>query len=179
MNVKTMRRMINVDYRPERGVSQAQVLTNATNYEKILDLLSADSATAVGLSPTQGRSFGSFFIAATAPKEFWITSDSHFAAEWARKILGPQLGDVTIIDQTHGRSLFSLTGSDSDEVLHKGSSLVTPTAGQTVNFAALTSIDHMPVLVMRGEQHPGYRLSVSRSYTHSFVDWLDRATAIN
>ncbi|MGI9384453.1 MAG: sarcosine oxidase subunit gamma [Methyloligellaceae bacterium] len=110
-------------------------------------------------------------LCATGPLELWALSEFQDEA----RLLGT-LGEVVkdaacLYGQSHGRSVLRLSGPMAANVLAKGCPLdlhprVFPTPG-----AGHTSIEKIPVLVVKRDDAPTFDLAVARSYAQSFLDW--------
>lgn len=111
-------------------------------------------------------------LCATGPLELWALSETLDEAGLI-DALAAAVGDAaSLTGQSCGRAVVRLSGPRAPDVLAKGCPIdfhprVFPTPG-----SSHTSIEKMPVLVVKRDDRPSFDLAVARSYAGSFVRWL-------
>lgn len=114
-------------------------------------------------------------LCATGPLELWALSETQSEAALLG-ILGDAAKEAAYLyGQSHGRVVLRLSGARAPDVLAKGCPLDLHPSAFPAPGAGHTSIEKMPVLVVKRDDGPTFDLAVGRSYARSFAHWLCEA----
>jgi methylglutamate dehydrogenase subunit D len=83
-----------------------------------------------------------------------------------------KVGDVaSVVDQSHGRVVFQITGEKARDILAKGTPVDLRDERFPVGKSAMTQIAHIGAHMTRVAEDT-YQISVFRGFSESFMDWL-------
>lgn len=106
------------------------------------------------------------------PRQWLVTSDvfkNDALTTELRRITG-NLASVS--DQSDGRALLRLSGSRVRDFLAKGLPIDLHPREFRKGHVAMSAIAHINVHIWQVDDEPTYELALSRSYAHSFWEWL-------
>jgi methylglutamate dehydrogenase subunit D len=108
----------------------------------------------------------------------WLAVAYPAPLEGIEAMLRPVLaGSASVVEQSHGRTIFRLRGSRVRETMVKGFAIdLDPRAFKT-NDTALTAVAHMNVHIWQSDDRPTFEVAVPRSFTLSFWHWLEASAA--
>jgi methylglutamate dehydrogenase subunit D len=87
-------------------------------------------------------------------------------------IVRKKVGEVaSVVDQSHGRVVFQISGEKARDILAKGTPVDLRDERFPVGKSALTQIAHIGAHLTRVAQD-SYQISVFRGFSESFMDWL-------
>jgi sarcosine oxidase subunit gamma len=108
----------------------------------------------------------------------WAGADQFFvmavgAADGeVEKLVRKKVGDVaSVVDQSHGRVVFQISGEKARDILAKGTPVDLRSERFPVGKSALTQIAHIGAHLTRVADN-AYQVSVFRGFSESFMDWL-------
>lgn len=156
------------------GRTAPLTLADESATAKIIVRASADSAAAAGLDVGFGasRQDGDVLICGQRPGEWVLLGTADAAAAMAA---GPDLtGHVSVIDHTHSRALFRLTGPRSTSLLEKVCSLDWSEAMTPDGAVVSASVAKVNCDLVRQDRDgaPGYLVACDRSFGQYLFDAL-------
>ena len=95
----------------------------------------------------------------------------------ARTLADASGGAVAVVDQSHGRAVLRLSGTDARDVLAKGCRLDLHPRAFSAGSAATTTIDHITVTIVQIDAAPTYDLVLPANFAEAFLDWLRMSAA--
>jgi methylglutamate dehydrogenase subunit D len=131
----------------------------------------------VDLPATPRREVGQKIAFVWLGPDQWLASQHPAPQGGMEALLAPLAGLASLIDQSHGRTLFALTGSRVRDALAKGVPIDLHPRAFKPGDAAATLVAHIPVLVWQVDDRPSYEFAVARSLAQSFWQWLAAAAA--
>jgi methylglutamate dehydrogenase subunit D len=84
---------------------------------------------------------------------------------------------ASIVDQSHARTLWHVTGPRVRDALAKGISIDLHPRGFGTGDVAITAVGHVGVHLWQIDDTPAYEMAVARSLTISFWHWLAASAA--
>ena len=88
------------------------------------------------------------------------------------KAVRKKIGDLaSVVDQSHGRVVFQISGERARDILAKGTPVDLRDERFPIGKSALTQIAHIGAHLTRVAQD-AYQVSVFRGFSESFMDWL-------
>jgi methylglutamate dehydrogenase subunit D len=108
----------------------------------------------------------------------WAGADQFFVMAVGRpdgeveNIVRQKVGDVaSVVDQSHGRVVFQISGEKARDILAKGTPVDLRNERFPIGKSALTQIAHIGAHLTRVAKDT-YQVSVFRGFSESFMDWL-------
>jgi sarcosine oxidase subunit gamma len=92
-------------------------------------------------------------------------------------LLQPLAGLASLVEVSHGRALYALTGARVRDALAKGVPIDLHARAFRPGDAASTLVAHIPVNLWQIDDRPSYEFAIARSLAQSFWQWLTAAAA--
>ncbi|MBO0741145.1 MAG: hypothetical protein J2P51_06945 [Hyphomicrobiaceae bacterium] len=105
----------------------------------------------------------------------WLASQHPAPKDGMEALLAPLADLASLVDQSHGRTLFALSGSCVREALGKGVAIDLHPRAFRPGDAASTLVAHIPVHLWQVDDRPSYEFAIARSLAQSFWHWLTAA----
>lgn len=86
---------------------------------------------------------------------------------------------ASVTDQSAAYTILRLTGGECRRLLQRGLALDLHQNSFTVHSAAITQIAHVGVIVWQVDAAPTFDLAIPRSYTSSFLVWLNNEISLS
>lgn len=155
----------------ERRVALVQVQTRKNQDAAT----SAAISSALGLDlpgPGQASSAGEHSAVWIAPGSWLVASRLGAPGELARSITAAVGDHASVTDQTFGKAVLRLSGSQARDVLSKGCRVDLHPRVFGPGRAAVTSIAHIGCVVVQVDDAPAFDLIVPSTLAQSFFEWL-------
>jgi sarcosine oxidase subunit gamma len=136
-------------------------------------------STHIGLAPPNGPRAvwaGKRTILGTGPGT-WLLLEEEAPADFADVLQKELAGLASVADQSSAYNVHRLTGADARRLLQRGAAIDFHPDGFGPGAAASTLIAHIGVMLWQVDDRPTYDIAMFRSYTESFIHWLDEACA--
>jgi heterotetrameric sarcosine oxidase gamma subunit len=102
----------------------------------------------------------------------WAGSDQYYVKGVEAAVLKKKLGDsASVIDQSHGRVTFRISGPKSRALLAKGTPVDLHPSEFPIGKSTVTQMAHVGVHLTRTGKDD-FELSVFRGFSESFWEWL-------
>lgn len=107
----------------------------------------------------------------------WLAHETAAPADWLEQLQSRLTDLASVTDQGGAYRLFRIEGPGGRTLLQRGASIDLSDAAFPTATVALTVISHIDVIIRRLEETEVYELAVYRSYSESFLRWLNSALA--
>lgn len=107
----------------------------------------------------------------------WLAAQHPAPKDGMETLLAALAGLASLVEVSHGRTLFALTGSRVREALAKGVPIDLHASAFRPGHAASTLVAHIPVNLWQVDDRPSYEFAIARSLAQSFWQWLTAAAA--
>ena len=131
----------------------------------------------VDLPTTPRRAAGQEIAFVGVGPDQWLAARHPAPKDGMEALLAPLVGLASLVEMSHGRTLFALTGSRVREVLAKGVPIDLHASAFRPGDAASTLVAHIPVNLWQVDERPSYEFAIARSLAQSFWQWLTAAAA--
>lgn len=159
------------------GSSAKLTLRDESALTKVLVKADSDTAAAkqIAVPFGQSQSAGDVLVVGQRPDEWMIVGPA--AEVWAYANGVDRTGHVSVIDHTHSRDIFRITGEQATSMLEKvcgidWSDNMTPNGAVTSASVALTTCDIVRNDVGSGSADRSYLLAMDRSFGQYLFDAL-------
>jgi len=159
------------------GLGQYQIRARLGRYHSLAQRVASSYKRSKPLAPSEARIGAYGFIAATGPEEFWAMTTNRATGRTLAKLETFVADDASVFDQSHGRCVVRISGGRSADVLAKGIPLDLLSPALPPQWAAHTTLEHIPALILKREAVNTFDVSFARSYASSFTHWLSEAAA--
>jgi sarcosine oxidase subunit gamma len=137
----------------------------------------ARSAFGVALPDTPRRAVGRDMAFIWSGPEQWLAHIVPVPAVGMEAVLAPLAGAASLVDQSHGRTVFRVTGHRVRDALAKGLPIDLHPRAFGTGDAAVTSVAHIGVQLWQTDDAPTYEIAVARGFALSFWHWLEASAA--
>jgi methylglutamate dehydrogenase subunit D len=131
----------------------------------------------VDLPTTPRRATGQEIAFVWVGPDQWLALQHPAPKDGMEGLLAPLAGLASLVEVSHGRTLFALTGSRVREALAKGVPIDLHASAFGPGDAASTLVAHIPVNLWQVDDRPSYEFAIARSLAQSFWQWLTAAAA--
>lgn len=107
----------------------------------------------------------------------WLAHSADADAEWSGQVRQALAGLASVSDQSAAYRLFRIAGPQARTLLQRGAYIDLHDSAFAPGAVAITAIAHVDVVIRRLEDDEGYAVAVYRSFTASFLRWLDATRA--
>jgi len=107
----------------------------------------------------------------------WLAFCAGAHSDWCGDLAQRLAGLVSISEQTSAYRLFQIEGPGARTLLQRGVALDLDASAFPAGSAAHSVIAHVDVVICCLPDGESYHVAVYRSYTESFLRWLDAAVA--
>lgn len=166
---------INLVIQEQANVVQLQVIARKGQGASLSRWVSSFLGINKALTPLEGGQANDIHIYATGPQEYWVFSAKRNARK-VEKLIADELGDTaSLFDQSQGRFVLRINGSNAKGLLSKGSSLNLDEGTFPEIGGSHTTLEHIPALITQRTSPACFELSVPRSYAGSLLSWIAEA----
>lgn len=160
----------------ERRLSLVQVMTRKGREAE----LQAAIRNAFGLDlPAPQRAATS--AATTAiwiqPGMWMLSAPGHAEGAMARLVKEATGDAASIVDQTHGKTVLTLSGARARDVMAKGCRLDLHPRAFKPGHSAVTQVAHIGCMLRQIDDTPSYEMLVPSSFAETFFGWLTHSAA--
>lgn len=117
-----------------------------------------------------------FIVMGTGPGT-WLASGNDASSDWYSTLEDRLPGLASVTDQTGAYRLFRIEGPDARTLLQRGVYIDLDGTAFPTGAVAVTMIGHVDVIIRNLADGQSYDIAVYRSYTDSFLRWVDAAIA--
>lgn len=158
------------------GLGLATITARKGQREALLEAARAAFGVELPVLPRKIEGRGTAFIW-LGPDQWLARQDPAPAAGMEAALAAAFSGLAALVDQSHGRTVLSVTGPRIRDALAKGLPIdLHPRAFQP-GHAAVTAVAHVGVHLWQVDERPTYDLSVARGFAQSFWHWLEASSA--
>ena len=120
-----------------------------------------------------GRSFD---VIGTGPGT-WLVRGKSAASSWSGRLERQLAGLASVSDQTGTYRIFRIEGRNARTLLQRGASIDLDDGEFPSGSIAVTIMGHIDIIIRRLDAVDAYELAIFRSYSESFLRWLNLASA--
>lgn len=136
------------------------------------------AAYAIDLPSRPRRIAGDRIAFAWAGPDQWMAIAARETGRDLEKELEPIVsGLATVVDQSDGRALMSVSGEYARQVLMKGFQIDFAPPNFQLNDVAITHASHIGATIWQIDEAPTFEITMFRSFADSFADWIQHAAA--
>jgi len=155
--------LVQVMARKGRDADVQAAIRNAFGLELPAPLRAATSATTTAIWIQPGM---------------WMLSAAGHAEGAMARLVKEATGDAaSIVDQTHGKTVITLSGAKARDVMAKGCRLDLHVRAFKPGHSAVTQVAHIGCMLRQTDEIPSYELLVPSSFAETFFGWLTHAAA--
>lgn len=106
------------------------------------------------------------------PAAYMIVAEHSAAADVMQKLSDAVAAPAVLVDQTHGKTVFRLSGANARAVMAKGCRLDLHPRVFRTGASASTKIAYFNCSFVQRDETPTYDLIVQSTFARAFVDWI-------
>lgn len=160
----------------ERRLSLVQVMTRKGREGDV----QAAIRSAFGLelpAPLRAASSGETTAIWIQPGMWMLSAAGHEEGAMARAVKQATGDAASIVDQTHGKTVLTLSGARARDVMAKGCRLDLHARAFKSGHSAVTQVAHIGCMLRQIDEIPSYELLVPSSLAETFFGWLTHSAA--
>jgi len=111
------------------------------------------------------------------PGMWMLSAAGHAEGAMARAIKDATGDAASIVDQTHGKTVLTLSGAKARDVMARGCRLDLHPRAFMPGHSAVTQVAHIGCMLRQFDEIPSYEMLVPSSFAETFFGWLTHSAA--
>ncbi|MBL8700646.1 MAG: sarcosine oxidase subunit gamma [Alphaproteobacteria bacterium] len=128
-------------------------------------------------APLRAASSGGTTAIWVQPGMWMLSAPGHAEGAMARLVKEATGDAASIVDQSHGKTVLTLSGARARDVMAKGCRLDLHPRAFAPGHSAVTQVAHVGCMLRQIDEVPSYEMLVPSSFAETFFGWLTHSAA--